>query len=180
LALLRQVESRSGERVSAAGERFLEPASMLALHKLFEVRDGSAVSVERLRDPPGRIGLEHREAAAAGQAVDQRGDEHGLAGARQAGDAEPYRRMEEAVAVVQKRPRRPARFLDNVRKTGGHAGVEGSMSEGRWWAITGKVAIGRPKSSVRDRLATGFYGYRLVTGSTKMPRLWSTRSAFAR
>ncbi len=32
------------------------------------------------RDPPGRERLEHRKAAAAGEAVDQRGDEHGLAG----------------------------------------------------------------------------------------------------
>ena len=31
-------------------------------------------------DPPGRERLEHRKAAAAGEAVDQRGDEHGLAG----------------------------------------------------------------------------------------------------
>jgi hemolysin III len=38
-----------------------------------------------------------------------------------------------------------------------------------------KVAIGGSKSSSRDGLITGFYGYRLVTGSTKMPRLWSTK-----
>jgi hemolysin III len=38
-----------------------------------------------------------------------------------------------------------------------------------------KVAIGGSKSSSRDGLTTGFYGYRLVTGSTKMPRLWSTK-----
>src|SRR5438128_6186506 len=31
------------------------------------------------------------------------------------------------------------------------------MSEGRWWAITGKVAIGRPKSSVRDRGGHGLH-----------------------
>ena len=31
-------------------------------------------------NPPGRERLEHRKAAAAGEAVDQRGNEHGLAG----------------------------------------------------------------------------------------------------
>ena len=65
-------------------------------------------------DPARGIRLEDRKPPAAGQAVDQRCDEHGLAGARQAGDAEPHGGMEEAVAVVQKRPRRQARFLDNV------------------------------------------------------------------
>ena len=32
------------------------------------------------RDPPGRERLEHRKAPAAGEAVDQGGDEDGLAG----------------------------------------------------------------------------------------------------
>ena len=76
------------------------------------------------RDPAGGEGLENRKAAAAGQAVDQRGDEDGLAGARQAGDAEPHRRIEEMLAIVQQRPRRQARFLDDIGKTGGHAGWE--------------------------------------------------------
>ena len=73
-------------------------------------------------DPPGRKRLEHRKAAAAREAVDQRGDEHGLAGARQAGDAEPHRRVEEAVAIIQQRPRRQARFLDDIGENGGHGG----------------------------------------------------------
>ncbi|MEZ0032875.1 hypothetical protein ABIF68_003245 [Bradyrhizobium japonicum] len=34
----------------------------------------------RPRDPARGIGLEHRKAAAAGEAVDQRGDEYGLTG----------------------------------------------------------------------------------------------------
>jgi hypothetical protein len=34
--------------------------------------------------------------------------------------------MEEAVAVIQQRPRRQPRFLDDILKTG-HAVVEGSM-----------------------------------------------------
>ena len=66
------------------------------------------------RDTAGGIWLEYRKPSAAGQAVDQCRDEHGLARARQACDAEPHCRIEEAVAVVQQRPRRQARFLDNV------------------------------------------------------------------
>ena len=46
------------------------------------------------RDPPARQGLENRKTAAANEAVNQGGDEDGLAGARQAGDAEPDRRVE--------------------------------------------------------------------------------------
>ena len=89
-------------------------------------------------DPAGGERFEDRKAAAAGQAVDQRGDEHGLAGARQAGDAEPHRRIEEAVAIVLQRPRRQPRFLDDILKTGGHAGGEGSVRGKRWWAMSGK------------------------------------------
>ena len=65
-------------------------------------------------DPPGGEGLENREAAAAGEAVNQRGDEDGLAGARQPGDAEPNRRIEKVVAIVHQGPRRQARFLDDI------------------------------------------------------------------
>ncbi len=65
-------------------------------------------------DSAGGIGLEDGKPAAAGQAVDQCRDEHGLAGARQACDAEPHGGIEKAVAVVQQRPRRQARFLDDI------------------------------------------------------------------
>ena len=78
-------------------------------------------------DPPRRVRLEHRKPPSTGQAVDQRRDEHGLAGARQARDAKSHRRVEEALAVVQQRPRRQPRFLDDILKTGGHAGAGGSM-----------------------------------------------------
>ena len=81
----------------------------------------------RAGDAPGGERLEHRKAAAAGEAVDQRGDEHGLAGARQPGDAEPHRRIEEAVAVIQQRPRRQPRFLDDFGKLGAMQAREGSM-----------------------------------------------------
>ena len=78
-------------------------------------------------DPAGGVRFENREATAAGEAVNQRRDEDGLAGARQSGDAEPDRRMEKVVAILQQRPRRQARFLDNIGKTEGHAGVENSI-----------------------------------------------------
>ena len=77
-------------------------------------------------DPSGGERLEHRKAAAAGEAMDQRGDEDGLAGARQSGDAEPHRRIEKIVAVVQQGPRRQARFLDDIGKRGSHAGMKSS------------------------------------------------------
>ncbi len=44
--------------------------------------------------------LEHRKAAAAGQSMDDRRDENRLAGARQAGDPEPHRRMDEMTAKI--------------------------------------------------------------------------------
>ena len=89
----------------------------------------------RPRDPARGKRLEHRKAAAAGQPVDQRRDEHGLAGARQAGDAEPHRRVEEVLAIVEQRPRRQARFLDDVGKTGRH-----SIS-GRAGSVNGRDAL---------------------------------------
>ena len=102
----------------------------------------------RVGDPPGGIGLEHRKAAAAGQAVDQRGDEHGLAGARQPGDAEPDGRIEQAVAIIPQRPRRQPRLLDNVLETGSHAAEWNPAMGAIAKEPPGKVAIAGPKSSV--------------------------------
>ena len=107
------------------------------------------------RDPPGGERLEDRKAAAAGEAVDQRGDEDGLAGARQAGDAEPDRRIEKVLAIVQQRPRRQARFLDDIVKSWGPCGREELGSAEAMTANTiRKVAIGGRKSSfiLRTRL----------------------------
>ena len=81
----------------------------------------------RLRDPPGGERLEDRKTTATGEAVNQRGDEDGLAGARQAGDAEPNGRIEKVVAVIQQRPRRQPRFLDDIGKPDSHAGAENSV-----------------------------------------------------
>ena len=62
--------------------------------------------------------LEHRQPAAMQQLVHQRGDEHGLAGARQAGDAEPDGRIEQARAEFAER-------------AGGEADFFGDVGEGR-------------------------------------------------
>ena len=45
--------------------------------------------------------LEHRKPPAAHEAVHQRGDEDGLAGPRQPGDAEPHGRIEQAPAIFR-------------------------------------------------------------------------------
>ena len=82
----------------------------------------------RARDTSGGEGLEHRKEAAARHPMDQRGDEHGLARARQAGDAEPHCRIEEMLAVIEQRTRRQARLLENVGQTGSHA--ENGVSTG--------------------------------------------------
>ena len=96
----------------------------------------------RAGDPSRRERFEHRKAAAARQPVNQRGDKDGLAGARQSGDAEPHRRIEQVVAVVQQGPRGQPRFLDDFGETG-HAGErldKGGASAGklfRKWRLSG-------------------------------------------
>ncbi|MNL48973.1 hypothetical protein D3C87_1718740 [compost metagenome] len=63
--------------------------------------------VVRLRFQPGRSDtarlqrLEQRQPPAMQQVMDQRRDEHGLAGARQAGHAEPQRRIDEIGGAVR-------------------------------------------------------------------------------
>src|SRR5438105_13518839 len=101
-------------------------------------------------NPPAVIGLEHRKAAASGQPVDQRGDEHRLAGARQAGDAEPDRGIEQAVAIIPQRPRGQPRLLDNILETRRHAAALKPELKGAKFVKVPppKVAIGGPKSSV--------------------------------
>ena len=74
----------------------------------------------RARDAPAGQRLEHRKAPAAQQPVHQRGDEHGLAGARQAGDAEPDGRIDEMAAPVEQRPRGEFGFLQEFGEEGGH------------------------------------------------------------
>ena len=50
------------------------------------------------------------------QGVDERGDEHGLAGARQAGDAEPHGGVHEAGGEIRKPARGDARAVNDVGK----------------------------------------------------------------
>ncbi|MHC2323173.1 hypothetical protein ACVI3S_001193 [Bradyrhizobium diazoefficiens] len=80
----------------------------------------------RPRDPARGIGFEYRKPAAARQPMDQRGDEHRLAGPRQAGDPEPHRRIEEVLAIVDQRPGRQARLFDHILETECHVNVRGS------------------------------------------------------
>ena len=68
----------------------------------------------RAGDAPARQRLEHRKAPAAQQAMQQRGDEHGLAGARQPGDAEPHRRMKQMLAEFREGAGRKPRLFDDV------------------------------------------------------------------
>ena len=75
----------------------------------------------RARDAPARERLEHRKAPAADQPVHQRGDEHGLAGARQAGDAEPHRRVDEMAAPVEQCASGEFGFLQEVGEERRHS-----------------------------------------------------------
>ena len=79
----------------------VRPAPLLdqRAHMVLVVEARHRVVRLRLEPARGRSVRWHRprtpETGRRAQAVDQRGDEHGLAGARQAGDAEPDRRIEE-------------------------------------------------------------------------------------
>src|ERR1700730_9641344 len=99
-------------------------------------------------DPSRGERLEDREAAAAGEAVNQRRDKHLLAGARQPREAEPHCWIEKVIAIIQQGPRRKPRFFDYFGKAEGHAGVKNSIGWGQIGCrTTRKVAIGGPKSS---------------------------------
>ena len=52
--------------------------------------------------------------------MDQRGDEYGLTGPRQAGDAQPHRRVEKVLAIVEQRPGRQACLFDHILETECH------------------------------------------------------------
>ena len=66
--------------------------------------------------------LEGGEAAAFQQRIDERGDEDGLAGARQAGDAEPHGRVEQMAAEIGEGPRREPGLFDEVGDGRRHGG----------------------------------------------------------
>ena len=63
------------------------------------------------RDAAGFLRLEQRQPAAMDQIVDEGRDEHRLAGARQAGDAEPQRRRDKAGRALAQRVERDQRLV---------------------------------------------------------------------
>ena len=97
---------------------------------------------------PLGIGLEERQPAAMHEIVDERGDEDGLAGARQAGHAEAQRRRKQRRRPVGERVERQQRFVGEVG--------ERLRSAGRlavaWASGTppGSRAPGRPRRSRRQ------------------------------
>jgi hypothetical protein len=92
-------------------------------------------------------GFEHRKAAAAHQAMHQGGDEHGLAGARQAGDAEPHGRAKQPLAEFGERARRQTSLFDNVGDDRGH----GLGSRPRGWCTIGTMWASRFAGASRLR-----------------------------
>src|SRR6266436_8834920 len=87
----------------------------------------------RPRDAPLRQRLEYRKSPVAHEAVYQRGDEHGLPGPRQAGDAEPHSRIDQALAVFHHGTRGKAGLLDEVGEGQGHSAwdVESGAARGK-------------------------------------------------
>ena len=94
------------------------------------------------RDAALRHGGEERQAAAGDQVAHQRGDEHGLAGARQAGDAEAQRRRHGVGKARARAPQRARRRVGDVGKphaiassalgrAGGGRGQGASRRQGR-------------------------------------------------
>jgi hypothetical protein len=71
-------------------------------------------------DPAGGERLENRKAAAAGQPVNERRDEHGLAGARQPCDAEPHRRGKQMLSKIHQSPCGETCFLNDIGKLESH------------------------------------------------------------
>ena len=71
---------------------------------------------EGARDASGLLRLEQRQAAAMDQIVDQRGDEHRLAGTGQAGDAEPQRWRKQPACPPRQRIQGNSRFVCECRQ----------------------------------------------------------------
>ena len=118
-------------------------------------RRRAAARAARRRCGP-RQRLEHRQPAAAHQVMHQRGDEHGLAGAGQPGDAEPDRRIEQAAAKLHQGAGREPGFFDEVGE-GGHGAS--MWSGGPGWArprhlSTPEMQQGRWRGGVRRFLRT--------------------------
>ena len=103
----------SGQRrssVSARTMRLVVEARHRVVGLRLEPRAGDAAARQR---------LEHRQPPAMQQLMHQRGDEHRLAGAGEAGDAEPDGRIEQARAEFAQRAAGEADFFRDVGE-GGH------------------------------------------------------------
>jgi len=74
----------------------------------------------RASDAAVRQRLEHRQPPAMQQLMHQGGDEHGLAGAREAGDAQPHGRIEQIEPEIAERAAGEPDFFGNVGEGGGH------------------------------------------------------------
>ena len=82
-------------------------------------------------DPPAGERLEHRKPAAAQQAVQQRGDEHGFAGARQTGDAKPDGGMQQMFAEFRERARREPGLFNDIGDDRRHGAQDVGLAAGR-------------------------------------------------
>ena len=103
-------------------------------------------------DAPLRRRAQHRQAAAADQIVDERGDEDGLAGARQARHAEPQASARE---IIGERTRHDARFEGQIGEDG----------QGKPWARR------TPLSRTIRADFTGLYARPSRTGRARKGRL---------
>ena len=70
----------------------------------------------RTGDASARERFEHRQASAIEQRMDQRGDEHGLARAGEAGDAEPHGGMDHMAGKIGERASGQPRLLGDRRE----------------------------------------------------------------
>ncbi len=90
----------------------------------------------RTGDAPVRQRLEHREAAAAQQAMQQRGDEDCLAGARKPRHAKPNCRMDEIFAEFGEGAGRKPRLFDDVGDDRRHGAQDVGFAADRRKSIT--------------------------------------------
>jgi uncharacterized protein len=97
----------------------------------------------RPRDAPLGERFEDRKSPTAHEPVHQRGDEHGFTGPRQAGDAEPHSRIDQALAVFHHGTRGKAGLFDEFGEGEGHGfwNVESGIARGKASKILQMKAI---------------------------------------
>src|SRR5262249_27020496 len=124
-------------------------------------------------DAPLRECLEYRKSPIAHEPVHQRGDEHGLARPRQAGDAEPHSRIDQALAVFHHGTQREAGMLDDIGEGKGHGvwDVESGAKRGKvlrqattYDCRCGAVAR-MERSEIRDERFSILRGWSRITRS---------------